>query len=189
MAAVFYFSFNLSSMIKNLTDNAARVKNSTYLGCACAVDGGRHYGGLGAVAGLCLVLHSSLCFGGGWPWPGIPSGCGGLFCAIHADHYRLSPQTASGQKKALLKKEMQRFFGTPMYFWNAGIGLVMLLAAGVASLVMKENCWLMWRCPESICHCSLWQRQSLVSVSASAPLPRLRLAWKENTSGSCGNPQ
>ena len=28
MAAVFYFSFNLSSMIKNLTDNAARVKNS-----------------------------------------------------------------------------------------------------------------------------------------------------------------
>lgn len=26
-----------------------------------------------------------------------------------------------------------------MYFWNAGIGLVMLLAAGVASLVMKEK--------------------------------------------------
>ncbi len=54
-------------------------------------------------------------------------------------NYKLSEQTASGQKKALLKKEMQRFFGTPMYFWNAGIGLIMLLAAGAASLVMREK--------------------------------------------------
>ena len=54
-------------------------------------------------------------------------------------NYKLSAQTASGQKKALLKKEMQRFFGTPMYFWNAGIGLIMLLAAGGASLVMREK--------------------------------------------------
>lgn len=53
--------------------------------------------------------------------------------------YRLSAQSASGQKKALLVKEARRFFGTPMYFWNAGLGLVMLLAAGAAALVMRDD--------------------------------------------------
>ena len=54
-------------------------------------------------------------------------------------NYKLSAQSASSQKKALLRKEAQRFFGTPMYFWNAGLGLIMLLAAGAASLVMREK--------------------------------------------------
>ena len=54
-------------------------------------------------------------------------------------NYKLSAQSASSQKKALLRKEAQRFFGTPMYFWNAGLGLIMLLAAGSASLEMREK--------------------------------------------------
>ena len=53
--------------------------------------------------------------------------------------YKLSAQSASGQKKALLAKEARRFFGTPMYLWNAGIGLIMLVAAGVAALVMRDQ--------------------------------------------------
>ena len=43
------------------------------------------------------------------------------------------------QKKALFRKEAQRFFGTPMYFWNAGLGLILLLAAGVASLILRDK--------------------------------------------------
>ena len=54
-------------------------------------------------------------------------------------NYKLSAQSASSQKKALLRKETQRFWGTPMYFWNAGLGLIMLLAAGSASLEMREK--------------------------------------------------
>lgn len=54
-------------------------------------------------------------------------------------NYKLSAQSASNQKKALLRKETQRFWGTPMYFWNAGLGLIMLLAAGSASLEMREK--------------------------------------------------
>lgn len=38
-----------------------------------------------------------------------------------------------------MRKEAQWFFGTPMYFWNAGLGLIMLLAAGATSLVMREK--------------------------------------------------
>ena len=48
-------------------------------------------------------------------------------------------QSASSQKKALFRKEAQRFFGTPMYFWNAGLGLILLLAAGVASLILRDK--------------------------------------------------
>jgi len=40
---------------------------------------------------------------------------------------------------ALLDKEAKRFFGTPMYFWNSGLGLIMLVAMGVAALVMQED--------------------------------------------------
>ena len=53
--------------------------------------------------------------------------------------YKLSAQAASGQKKALLAKEARRFFGTPMYFWNSGLGLIMLVGMGVAALVMRST--------------------------------------------------
>lgn len=48
--------------------------------------------------------------------------------------FKLGRVAASGCRRALLKKELRRFFGSPMYFLNTGIGLIMLLVAGVASL-------------------------------------------------------
>lgn len=51
--------------------------------------------------------------------------------ASRAD-YRLGRQTAAGAVKALLAKECRRFFTTTMYLFNAGMGLIMALIAGVA---------------------------------------------------------
>ena len=51
--------------------------------------------------------------------------------------YKLERLSASGHRAALLKKELKRFFGTPAYFINAGFGLILLLASGVACLVFR----------------------------------------------------
>ena len=139
MAAVFYFSFHLSDMINNLAGNAAEVKDS--LTWAMPV----LWMGEGIMGNWGMLLAFALCCM--IPFALVVAGLGRVYrqavtaFAVQSvqSNYRLSPQAASGQKKALLKKEMQRFFGTPMYFWNAGISLIILLAAGVASLVMREK--------------------------------------------------
>lgn len=136
---VFYFSFNLNGMISGLAANAAGVRSSLswaapilWMGEGIMGDWGR----LLAFAACCIISFILVILG-----------LGRVYCqAVTAftaratrNNYKLSSQSASSQWKALLKKEAQRFFGTPMYFWNAGIGLIMLLAAGVASLVMRDK--------------------------------------------------
>lgn len=41
-------------------------------------------------------------------------------------------------RRALLKKELSRFFSIPMYVLNCGLGAIMALGLGVAALVKKE---------------------------------------------------
>lgn len=139
LAAVFYFSFNLSGMIEGLAANAAGVKESLgwaspilWMGEGIMGDWGR----LLAFAVCCLIPFALVVFGLGRVYRQAVT----AFQARAArNDYKLSAQSASGQKKALLRKEAKRFFGTPMYLWNAGAGLVMLLAAGVASLIMQDK--------------------------------------------------
>lgn len=50
--------------------------------------------------------------------------------------YRLGRLRAAGRKKALLRKEAARYFGTPIYLFNTGIGLIMLVIVGIAAAVM-----------------------------------------------------
>ena len=50
--------------------------------------------------------------------------------------YRLGRLRAAGRRKALLRKEAARYFGTPIYLFNTGIGLILLVAAGIAAAVM-----------------------------------------------------
>ncbi|NCB63385.1 MAG: hypothetical protein EOM52_07185, partial [Clostridia bacterium] len=52
--------------------------------------------------------------------------------------YRLGRVRAVGQRKALFAKESARFFGTPIYLFNSGIGLIMLLIAGAAALIKRD---------------------------------------------------
>ena len=139
LAAVFYFSFNLNGMIGELAANAAGVKDSLswaapLLWMADGILG--DWGLLLAFAACCAVPFALVVFVLGRVYRKAVT----AFAARSARHdYKLSAQSASGQKKALLAKEAKRFFGTPMYMWNAGLGLVMLVAAGVAALVMRNE--------------------------------------------------
>ena len=139
MVAVFYFAFNLNGMIEGLAANAAGVKESLswaapMLWMADGIMG--DWGLLLAFAACCAVPFALVVFGLGKVYRRAVT----AFAARSArNDYKLSAQSASGQKKALLAKEAKRFFGTPMYLWNSGIGLIMLVAAGVAALVMRND--------------------------------------------------
>lgn len=50
--------------------------------------------------------------------------------------YRISRLNAAGRRRALLRKEAGRYFGTPIYLFNTGIGLILMVAAGAAAVVM-----------------------------------------------------
>lgn len=53
--------------------------------------------------------------------------------------YKLGRLSSSNQQGALLRKEARRWFGTPIYVFNTGIGLLMLPGAGVAALIYQES--------------------------------------------------
>ncbi len=139
MVAVFWFVFHLNGMIEGLAANAAGVKQSLswaapllWMGDGIMGD----WGFLLAFAVCCIVPFVLVVFGLGRVYRQAVT----AFAARSArNDYRLSAQSASGQNKALLAKEAKRFFGTPMYMWNSGTGLIMLVAAGVAALVMKDD--------------------------------------------------
>ena len=50
--------------------------------------------------------------------------------------YRLKGLNAAGRRRALLRKEAERYFGTPIYLFNTGIGLILMVAAGAAAVFM-----------------------------------------------------
>ncbi len=50
--------------------------------------------------------------------------------------YRFQRMNAAGRRCALLRKEAERYFGTPIYLFNTGIGLVLMPVAGIAAVVM-----------------------------------------------------
>ncbi|MEG2119631.1 MAG: hypothetical protein RRY53_04690, partial [Pseudoflavonifractor sp.] len=51
--------------------------------------------------------------------------------------YKLGSLSATGRRNALLGKEASRFFGTPIYFFNAGFGLLMLPVLAVLAAVFR----------------------------------------------------
>ncbi|MEG2421458.1 MAG: hypothetical protein RSB55_07895 [Oscillospiraceae bacterium] len=63
----------------------------------------------------------------------------GLTSQSARSDYKLGTVAATSCRKALLRKESARFFGTPVYFFNAGFGLLMLPVLGVAAVVMKPQ--------------------------------------------------
>ena len=139
MVAVFWFAFNLNGMIEGLAANAAGIKQSLSWAAPMLWMGDGIMGDWGlllAFAACCVIPFALVVFGLGKVYNKAVT----AFAARSArNDYKLSAQSASGQKKALLKKEARRFFGTPMYMWNSGIGLIMLVAAGVAALVMQSD--------------------------------------------------
>ncbi len=139
LAAVFYFSFSLNDRINSLALNAAQTYDSLSWAAPLV------WMGEGILGNWPLLLAFLVCCA--VPFALMVLVLGKLyrqavtaFAARSArSDYKLTAQTAAGQKKALLRKEAKRFFGTPMYFWNAGLGLILLLAAGIAALVKSAD--------------------------------------------------
>lgn len=53
--------------------------------------------------------------------------------------YKLGAVKASGAWRALIAKEGKRFFTTPIYFFNAGFGLVVMVVGGVAAILFQNK--------------------------------------------------
>jgi len=53
--------------------------------------------------------------------------------------YRLARLNRVSQSRALLKKEASRYFGTPIYLFNTGLGLIGLVAMGVGAVILKDR--------------------------------------------------
>ncbi len=63
----------------------------------------------------------------------------GLGVSSSRSDYKLGRIKTSGARRALIAKEAKRFFTTPIYFFNAGFGLVLMVVGGVAVLIFREK--------------------------------------------------
>lgn len=136
--AVFWFSFQLNGMIGELAAQAGEIKAgmgwaAPLLWMADGVLG--NWGLLLAFLACCVVPFVLVALVLGRVYRRAVTAFQSK--AARSD-YKLSAQSAAGQRKALLRKEAKRFFGTPIYFWNAGIGLILLLAMAVAAVVKRD---------------------------------------------------
>ena len=139
LVLVFWFSFRLNGMMAELAANAAGVKASLTWALPFVWMADGILGSWGRLAGfvLCCVV----------PFVLMVVVLGKVYRrAVTAfqsqsarSDYKLSAQKGAGPVKALLAKEAKRFFGMPSYFWNAGLGLVLLLVMGVAALVKRAD--------------------------------------------------
>lgn len=53
--------------------------------------------------------------------------------------YRLGAQVASGMHRALLRKEIRKYFGSPIYLFNTIIGPLMLLCGSIYALAARSS--------------------------------------------------
>lgn len=93
-------------------------------------------GSWGQLGLFCLVALGLLLVASAVLAPNYQRVLTGLNTHRKAPAYRLKGLRAAGQGKALLHKEAGRFFGTPIYLFNTGFGLVLLVIVGVAAAVM-----------------------------------------------------
>ena len=148
IALVFWLSFSLSSGVEMLAVNAASIEAS--LGWAAPVVW-MTQGIMGdelrllAFVGVCVAAFALMVAGLGHVYRRMTS----AFASTSArSDYRLSNQQSSGLIRALFHKEARRFFGTPVYLWNCGLGLMMLVVLGVAALVKRADLAMYLAMPE-----------------------------------------
>ncbi len=139
-AAVMVGSFRLQNYVNSIAANAGSIERAMHgplllfglFGRACA-------GSPGALLGLAaMTLLPFLLIV--WLFSrGYKRIVTRMNSHIVRQDYRLTAVSARSQKRALLQKEASRFFGTSIYLFNAGFGLVLLLVAGVAAIVKKND--------------------------------------------------
>lgn len=139
LVLVFYFSFSINGMMAELAADAAGIKASLtwVLPMVWMGDGILGSWGLLLAFGACCILPFLVMIVLlGKNYRRAVTAFQGQ--SVRGD-YRLSAQRGVGRGRALLCKEARRFFGTPTYFWNAGLGLIFMLVMGVAALVKRRE--------------------------------------------------
>ena len=139
IAAVFWFSFNINGMLQGLAAHAAGMKAQLSWALPLVWMGDGMMGDWAALGRFALCSAATFAL--------VILALSRVFrkmvttlSSVSArSDYRLSEQRFSGRRRALLAKESRRFFGTTLYFWNAGLGFVMLLVAGAAALIKKND--------------------------------------------------
>lgn len=135
--AIMAGSFRMSFLMNDLAEHAAGIQSGLtgwglpFLLLQAGVQGA--WPALAGFAALCAVpfLLAVWLFGG--RYKALVTSMTGRFSR---SDYKLEQQTAAGAAKALLAKECRRFFTTTMYLFNAGMGLIMAIIAGVALIFM-----------------------------------------------------
>ena len=139
LAAVFYFSFRLNGVMEGLAAHAAGIQEglgwaAPLLWMADGVLG--DWGLLLAFLACCTLPFAMVALVLG---KGYRRAVTAFQARAARSDYKLTAQSVAGQRRALLRKEARRFFGTPLYFWNGGLGLIFLLILGVAAAVKRSD--------------------------------------------------
>lgn len=137
--AIFWLSFHLNDLLESLTADAAGVKSSMTWAAPLVWMGDGILGNWGlllAFVGCCILAFALVV----WILGRVYRRAVTAFQSRSVGkNYKLSAQSASGRTRALLGKETKRFFGTPMYFWNAGMGLVFLLVLSILAVIQSGS--------------------------------------------------
>lgn len=131
MAVVFWFAFNLNGMIAKLSVNAAGIKAAMawVRPIIWMADGimGSWWQTL-AFAAFCIVPFALVTVGFGKIYRKAVT----AFAARGArSDYKLSGQRSTGQARTLLAKEARRLVGSPVFFWNAVMGPIILVGGSI----------------------------------------------------------
>lgn len=134
----FYFFSQINSYLTKLLENASQVAHALqaspiyWLGRAAA---GQSPGLLVLTLGLLLV-----------PFVLVYIVLSATFLRLVTNRrgakkirYKEKTLKVSGQAAALLKREMTHLLRSPSYLLNSGLGVVMMLAAAVAALIMRHR--------------------------------------------------
>lgn len=140
-ALIFAMAFRLNALIADLVEHAAGLRQGfagwgiPFLLMQDWVCGGAWSGLLGLI-GIAALPFLGAVWGFGGRYKAIVTG---LTARGARSDYKLERVSAGSVRRALLAKEAGRFFHSPMYLFNAGIGLIFLVAAGVASVVFRAR--------------------------------------------------
>lgn len=91
---------------------------------------------LPALWALCLIPFLAVVWLFAWQYKSIITR---LSTHRTRSDYKLGRLSTGSQRGALLRKEARRWFGTPSYVFNTGIGLLLLPGAGVAALIYRDS--------------------------------------------------
>ena len=140
LAAVMVFAFFSSTALTQLASYAAGLEQAAstwgilFLWMARGVQG--DWGLLAAFLAVCILPFLAVVWLFGRSYKRLLSASGPR---ARRTAFRLERQRAAGQTRALVGRELRRYFSIPIYFFNTGVGPIMMVIGAAAALVKRED--------------------------------------------------